>query len=148
MQWWGPANSLEFIDKPDALTIRATSIHRLGDLVWPAGCLIAALATFYFHAPAGWPGSLAIMTALLVAGWFNTSVVELRVTRRELSTRSLRNWINKEGEIQWSEVRALEYRIGGEYESRGLYAKKSFWSAPCLMPQLSKKETQQVIQAI
>jgi len=148
MQWWGPANSLEFIDKPDALTIRVTSIRRTGDLLWPAGCLVAALATYYYGAPAGWPVSLVAMAALLCAGWFNTSVVELQVTRQYLLARSIRNWINKEVKIQWSEVRALEYRIGGEYQSRGLYARKSFWSAPCLMPQLKKEEAHQVIEAI
>jgi hypothetical protein len=148
MQWWGPANSLEFIDEPDALTIRATSIRRPGDLIWPAGCLVASLATLYFGAPAGWPISLAAMAALLCAGWFNTSVVELRVTQREISMRSIRNWLDNEVKIQWKEIRALEYRVGGEYQSRGLYARKSFWSAPCIMPQLKKEETQQVIAAI
>lgn len=148
MEWWGPASSLEFIDKPDTLTIRATSIRRAIDLAWPTGCLIAALATYCFHAPAGWPVSLAVMAAILAGGWVNTSVVELKVTQRDLCTRSVRNWLDNSVKLRWDEVRALEYRIGGEYQSRGLYAKRSFWSAPCLMPQLSKQETQQVIDAI
>jgi|SRR6185312_1603651 len=148
MQWWGPANSLEFIDKADALTIRATSIRRPGDLIWPAGCLVASLVTLAFGAPDGWPISLVAIAALLCAGWFNTSTVELRVTQRYLSARRVSSWFDNETRVQWTDVRALEYHTGGENDSHGLYARKSFWSAPCLMPQLNKDETQQVIEAI
>lgn len=147
MEWWGPSNSLEFIDKPDALTIRTTSIRRTGDLIWPAGSLLAAFATYCFGTFAGWPLSLIATAAILLARWFNTRVVELRVTPRELLSRSSRYWTNHVIKLRWTEVQALVYRVGGKNRARGLYAKKSFWSVSCLIPDLDRDETQRVIEA-
>lgn len=144
MQWWGAANELEFIDKPDALTIRATSIRRRGDLLLPS-----ALALGFIVAP--WFGGglfvllgLGSLSAVLFYHWFMTSITELRVTERDIQVHSSGGSLS----VRWNEIAGLEYRAGGENDPGGLYARETRWSAICLTNQLGESECDQVIDTI
>jgi len=148
MEWWGPSTRLEYVDSPDALIIRAHSVRRRGDLIWPC-----AAALFCFGAlclDGNWIAILvsALFSGLLFWGWFGDSSTELRVTDRELRSSSSGRAFDNAASIHWSEVKRLEYQGGGEYDSKGLYAKKSFWSSTCLVPNIDDGTTLQIINAI
>jgi|SRR6185312_5506853 len=144
MEWWGPTNKLEFDDQPDALTIRATSIRRAVDLLWPSGMAIAFVIARRFGGD--WLTELALggVSAFLFFKWFVTSTTELRVTEKDIQVpySGRLRWLD------WSEIAGLEYRVGGEGESSGLYARKSRWEAVCLTSQLDESDCGQVIDAI
>jgi len=144
MEWWGPANELEFDDKPDALTIRATSIRRALDLLLPSGLALAFVVTLCFGG--SWFTELVLggLSAFLFFRWFATSTTELRVTERDIQVPYSGGFRS----LDWSEIAGLEYRVGGEGESSGLYARKSRWEAVCLTSQLDESDCDQVIDAI
>lgn len=47
-----------------------------------------------------------------------------------------------------SELQAIEYVMGGEDTSRGLYARKSWWKSECLLPGLSRLQCNVVTEGI
>jgi hypothetical protein len=144
MEWWGAANQLEFIDKPDALTIRATSVQRRGDLILPFLLALGFAVAPWFGG--GWLILLALggLSAALFISWFMTSITEIRVTDRRIEVRSSGNTLS----VNWSEIAGLEYRAGGEGEASGLYARQTRWQGLMLTSQLNQDECNQVIDAI
>ena len=89
-----------------------------------------------------------MIAAIVFVGWFSDSTTELRVTQNELTSRTSSEWNSTSASIRWSEVKGLQYGGGGEDEPRGLYAKKSFWSSTCLLPNINVEQTIKVIHAI
>jgi hypothetical protein len=144
MQWWGPSNDLEFIDKPDALTIRATSIRRRGDLLLPSALALGFMVAPWFGGGFFVLAVLGISSAALFYSWSITSIVELRVTQRGIEARSSGGCVS----AAWSEIKALEYRVGGENEPSGLYGRDTRWQGIHLTSQLTKTECERVITAI
>jgi len=144
MQWWGPANSLEFIDKPDALTIRAMSIRRRGDLLLPCALALGFILAPWFGGGFFVLAALGIASAASFYGWSITSIVELRVTQRGIEARSSGGCVS----APWSEIKGLEYRVGGENEPGGLYARQARWRGVQLTGQLTETECDEVIAAI
>jgi hypothetical protein len=144
MQWWGPSNDLEFIDKPDTLTIRAVSVRRRGDLLLPSAFALGLIVAPWFGAELLILAALGIASAALFYSWFKTSIIELRVTQQGLQTCSAKGSLS----VSWSEIKGLEYRAGGEYDPSGLYARQSRWQSICITNQLTKPDCERVITAI
>lgn len=144
MKWWGAANQIEFDDKPDALTIRATSIRRRGDLLLPSALALGFVVAPWFGC--SWLPLLALgsSSAVLFYSWFMTSMTELRVTARDIQVRSSGGFLS----VNWSEIAGLEYRAGGEDDPSGLYARNTRWEDICLTTQLGESECGQVIDII
>lgn len=149
MEWWGPSTRIEYIEKPDELLIRAYPIRRKSDILWPVAALVVGIAAIVF----GW-GWIPVVGSIFVAIGFylsssRDSINELLVTAKKLESRqgSLLDG-DTVFSLAWTQIQRLEYQAGGEYGSTGLYAKRGFWSADCLIPNLTEDLTLEVIDAI
>lgn len=149
MKWWGPTTKLQTLAETDGVRFRATGQRRIGDLILPVLAGIGFVIELCRKGGIGPLFGLGALVALPLWYWLCQSVTELKVTEFELSaTGDLGNTLDRSLRLRWTEVSGIEFRYGGEDESRGLYVRQGRWSRTCIMPNLDEDQTNQVIAAI
>lgn len=149
MQWFGPSTTVKTVDGGDGLRVRV-AVHRFRiDLILYAG-------VFAVFAYVGWRNrSWFFLIVVLVAGaslvidWLKDPTTELWVTEHGLeAVRDNGGLGNDRLRLPWSEISGLDYRVGGEDEPGGLYARRGGWRSTFLMAHVNKEQAEEIIAAI
>lgn len=149
MNWFGPAKRIEIIEQEDGLLIRAIGIKRVVDFL--VMVLVAAGVAYMAWREASWILALGaiLVAALEMVIWFRDEDAEINVTKKELwATGDQGNWTTGYVRFRWLDISGLEYQAGGEDSAGGLYARTGAWSSKCLMAELDREQSEEVIAAI
>jgi hypothetical protein len=148
MEWWGPTSRQEYSELSGNLIVRITKVQRKGDLLIAAG--IAAVGIVLVLIPSTREISVVafFVTFMFCLRWFQIPVTELTVNDLELSSQTTGTVFTKRARISWDEIKKLYYRRATRYTPQGFYAKRSFWTQPCLVPDVDKTTTAEIIDAI
>jgi|GEM_PF-2519037 len=148
MEWWGPSQRLEFINTPETLVVHVTHLRRKGDLIVPASAAVFCVASIWFELGIVATVSSAIILLTSLFRWFSERMIQLSVNDKTLEVRSDAWWKTNVTRVHWSEIKRLEYMVGGDDEPSGLYAKQASWSRTCLLSDINEKTTAQIVDAI
>src|ERR1700748_2593875 len=143
-EWFGPVSRIEIVEQGDGLLVGITQIRRKGHLA--IGLLITVGFGVLFAWKESWWGVLIALGlgGFWIGAWcFNDHWGEIRVDENYLTTRG-----KKPVRLAWGEIHGLEYRAGGEDEPTGLYVRLGRWKWSCVMANLDREQTEEIISAI
>jgi hypothetical protein len=149
MRWFGPSAVVEMVDRKDGLQIQVSGLRRWIDLV-VAGSVLAVMAIV------AWRDGSWFFLVVLLGGtiysfirWLDDHESQLWVTDEELeAVGDLGGSSYDHVRLRWSSISGLEYRVGGEDEPSGLYARLGGRSVTRIMALVNKKQAEEIIAAI
>jgi hypothetical protein len=142
-EWFGPTSRIEIVEPKDGLLVRIIEVKRKGHL---AVALVVTFVGSVICAKVGsWLGVLLFLGlgVFWVAAWFGTRWGEIQVDENCLVARG-----KKPVRLPWTEIRALKHDTGGEYDPTGFYARVGRWKSICVMADLNREQTEEIIAAI
>jgi hypothetical protein len=147
MNWIGPAKRIEVVEQGDVLLIKAVGVKSAVHLLVP---LFASVFMYFVWRDKHW---IPFFFGLYVFGssiWmlFRDREGELRVSDTDIAASgALGRWADGSVQFRWIDISGLEFRQG-EDEPGGLYARTGRWSATCVIAELNREQSEEVIAAI
>ena len=92
-----------------------------------------------------WGSLIALGLGLFWVGvwWLDDHWGEIQVDENYLTSRG-----KKPVRLAWAEIHSLAYRVGGEDEPTGLYAGTGRWTNICVMANLDREQSDEIIAKI
>jgi hypothetical protein len=142
-EWFGPVSRIEIVEQSDGLLVRVIQIKRKGHLA--LGILVTVVFGILFARQESWLSFFALGLGLVWIGvWcFDDHWGEIQVDGNHLTTRG-----KKPVRLEWAEIHRLEYSAGGEDAPTGLYVRLGRWKSICVMPNLNREQTEDIIATI
>ena len=142
-EWFGPVSRVEIVEQSDGLLVRVTQIRRKGHLA--IGLLITVIFCVLFARQESWWVLIALgLGVVWIGAWcFNDHSGEIRVDENYLTTSG-----KTTVRLAWGEIYGLEYRMGGEDDPTGFYVRLGRWKWSCVMANLDREQTEEIIAAI
>jgi hypothetical protein len=142
-EWFGPVSQIEIVEQSDGLLVRITQIRRKGHLA--IALLITLFVGVLFAWHESWWGFFFVLGLGLfwIASWFSSRWGQIRVDENYLAADG-----KKPVRLAWVEIHRLQYRGGGEDEPSGFYARVGRWKSICVMTDLNREQTEEIIAAI
>lgn len=141
-EWFGPVSRVEVVEESDGLLVRVIQIRRKGHLAIGLLVTFGLGVLFAFHYSWWWLVVL-VLGLIWTAAWFSSRWGEIRVSENYLMADG-----KKPLRLAWSEIHSLQYGGGGEDEPSGLYARVGRWKSICVMADLNREQTEEIIAAI
>ena len=142
-------NSTESTD-----SLEFTVVHKSGLVEVILGPLVTVFVVWLlWRAGSPWTKIMAALagvscTIAILTNRRQGESVTLRVTAQELATcGNMGKLFETEQRIASEDVQGMAYRMGGEGDLFGLYAKLR-WNERCILPRLSEEQTREVIDLI
>jgi hypothetical protein len=147
MRWFGPSSIVEIEKREDGLMVHVTG-QRRGIEIVILGFIFLVFSEMFWR-DRSWLHLVLLLgsAVFLFLYWIRDRGGVLWVTERYLEVRPYRDG-TPTTQIQWAEISGLEYRVGGEDESSGLYARQGYWSATCLFSDLDREQCDNIIATI
>jgi hypothetical protein len=141
--WFGPVSRIEIVEQSDGLLVRITQIRRKGHLA--IALLVTVFAGVLFAWQESWVGVFFVpaMGLIWIAAWSSSRRGEIRVDENYLVADG-----KKPVRLAWAEIHSLQYGGGGEDDPFGLYARVGRWKSICVMGDLNREQTEEIIAAI
>jgi hypothetical protein len=80
--------------------------------------------------------------------WVQDPSTRLRVTPNQIiADGNLHETFDSEIKILTTEVKSIDYAVGGEHEPSGLYVRRG-WSSTCVLPGISREQAVSIRDAI
>ena len=142
-EWFGPVSHIEIVEQSDGLLFRVIQIKRKGHLA--LGILVTVVFGVLLARQESWLFFFVLGLGLVwIGAWcFDDHWGEIQVDGNYLTTRG-----KKPVRLGWGEIHRLEYRSGGEDDPTGLYVRLRRWKSICVMPNLNREQTEDIIAAI
>jgi hypothetical protein len=142
-EWFGPISRIEIVEQSDGLLFRVIQIKRRGHLA--LGILVTVVFGVLFAWQESWLFFFALGLGLVwIGAWcFDDHWGEIQVDGNYLTTRG-----KKPVRLGWGEIYGLEYRMGGEDDPTGFYVRLGRWKWSCVMANLDREQTEEIIAAI
>jgi hypothetical protein len=143
--WFGPVSRVEIVEQRNGngLLVRVTPIRRKGHLA--IGLLVTSIFGSVFARQDRWWALLltAGFGSIWLVSWLSSRRGEIRINEDYLAAEG-----KKAVRLAWSEIHGLQYRAGGDDEPSGFYARVGRWKSICVMADLNREQTEEIIAAI
>jgi hypothetical protein len=146
--WWGPKAIIVYDGEPGRLLVRVTKRKRKGDLAVICCLLAVGLLCLVFAASRMIGGILCVSFFIALIGWYRMTSTVLTVTEAGFAAQFSGRFLRRRARVTWEEVGTLTYRTQTKNRPEGLFAKRSFFSSTCLIPDIDKTLTVEVIEKI
>ena len=142
-EWFGPVSRIEIVEQSDGLLVRVTPIRRKGHLA--IGLVVTSIFGSLFARQDRWWALLLTVGfgVIWAVSWLNSRRGEIRINEDYLAADG-----KKAVRLAWAEIHSLQYGGGGEDEPSGFCARVGRWKSICVMGDLNREQTEEIIAAI